>query len=109
MNTISRMVIAYIFPNLMLEKLAIFYPDQNNTNQEIKNNINKSDGYLITVIDLFSFSIDYDSSNIQNPLPDTSPTQSSDLFTFEVFYGSKRIFLPIELTYIMPEPGHISN
>ena len=70
-------------------------------NLKIKNTINRDAGFIITVIDLYSFSIPYNSSNIQNPLPDS--TSLSNSFLFDVFYGSKRVFIPIELTYIMPE------
>jgi hypothetical protein len=80
-------------------------PLQNIENQKIKSDINKPSGYLVTVIDEFSFSINYNSSNIQNPLPDPLAVPHFDIFVFQVFYGSKRLFLPIELTYIMPEPG----
>ena len=66
---------------------------QQSINEAIKNNINKTEGFLITVIDDYSFSIDYDSSAIQNPVART----------FDVYYGSKRIFMPIEFTFIMPE------
>lgn len=78
-------------------------------NQGIKKKINRSEGFLITVIDPFNFSIDCDTSNIQNPLPDPLAVPLLDIFVFDVFYGSKRIFLPIELTYIMPESGHNSE
>ena len=64
--------------------------------ETIVNNINRISGWIITVIDDFSFSIIYDTSTIQSPIL---------LLEFNVFYGSKRMFIPIELTYIMPEPG----
>ena len=63
-------------------------------NNKIVNDINRLSGWIITVIDAFSFSIIYDTSNIQSPLVNLE---------FNVFYGSKRMFIPIELTYIMPE------
>lgn len=85
---------------------VVTLPLQNEENQKIKTAINRTEGFLVTVIDAFNFSIAYDSSNIQNPLPDPLSIPSLDIFVFQVFYGSKRIFLPIELTYIMPEPGH---
>lgn len=77
--------------------------EQVKINQEIKRGINRLEGFIITVIDPYSFSINYDSSNIQNPLPDPLANHARDIFIFDVFYGSKRIFMPIELTYIMPE------
>ena len=64
--------------------------------ETIVNNINRISGWIITVIDDFSFSIIYDTSTIQSPI---------SLLEFNVFYGSKRMFIPIELTYIMPEPS----
>ena len=64
--------------------------------ETIVNNINRLSGWIITVIDDFSFSIIYDTSTIQSPI---------SLLEFNVYYGSKRMFIPIELTYIMPEPG----
>jgi hypothetical protein len=58
---------------------------------ELINNIN---GFVVTVIDAVSFSIILDTSNIQSPINN---------LVFNVFYGSKRMFIPIEITYIMPE------
>lgn len=63
----------------------------NYINNSVKNSINNADGFLITVIDSTTFYIDYNSSIIQNPIPNIK---------FDVYYGSKRIFIPIELTYI---------
>jgi hypothetical protein len=67
--------------------------DQKLINDTIKETINQVDGFLVNVIDDTSFSISYDTSEIQNPLPN---------IRFRVFFGSKRMFIPIELTYIMP-------
>jgi hypothetical protein len=67
--------------------------------KKIVSNINKLSGWIITVIDDFSFSIIYNTSSIQSPLLNLE---------VNVFYGSKRMFIPIELTYIMPEPGRES-
>ena len=77
----------YIDPVLVSEILI---------DETIVNNINRISGWIITVIDDFSFSIIYDTSTIQSPI---------SLLEFNVFYGSKRMFIPIELTYIMPEPS----
>ena len=77
----------YIDPVLVSEILI---------DETIVNNINRLSGWIITVIDDFSFSIIYDTSTIQSPI---------SLLEFNVYYGSKRMFIPIELTYIMPEPG----
>jgi hypothetical protein len=77
--------------------------EQVQINQRIKRDINREEGFIVTVIDPYSFSIDYDSSDIQNPLPDPLAIPKRDIFIFDVFYGSKRIFMPMELTYIMPE------
>ena len=62
-------------------------------NDKIKADINSNEGFLVTVIDDVTFSIDYDSSSIQNPIDSK----------FNVFYGSKRFFMPIEFTFITPE------
>lgn len=67
--------------------------DQVNIDNNITQQINRSAGFLVTVIDSSSFTIDLDTSNIQNPVPN---------IRFNVYYGSKRIFIPIELTYIQP-------
>jgi len=77
--------------------------EQDKVNKDIKNTINREEGFLITVIDQYNFSIPFDSSNIQNPLPDSLLNSSGSIFSFNVFYGSKRIFLPIELTYQLPD------
>lgn len=66
----------------------------NDINNGILNDINRESGFIITVIDPTNFSIAYDSSNIQSPTPNVR---------FRVFYGSKRLFVPLELTYIKPE------
>jgi hypothetical protein len=63
-------------------------------NDTIKNTINRKEGFLITVIDASNFSIPYDTSAISNPI---------NGLEVSVYYGSKRLFIPIELTYIMPE------
>ena len=67
--------------------------DQKLINDTIKETVNRKDGFLITVINTTSFTIAYDTSNIQNPIPN---------IRFQVFFGSKRMFIPVELTYIMP-------
>jgi hypothetical protein len=97
------------FSNFNVGDISPLLPIQNQINQDVKKNINDSEGHLITVIDPYSFSIDYDSSIIQNPLPDIILNPTRTVFIFDVFYGSKRIFLPIELTYIMPESGQDIN
>jgi hypothetical protein len=67
--------------------------DQTDINNAIKEKMNRSAGFLITVINDNNFSIDFDTSLIQNPLADP----------FDVYYGSKRLFIPLEITYINPE------
>jgi hypothetical protein len=67
--------------------------DQTDINNAIKEKMNRSAGFLITVIDDTNFSINFDTSLIQNPLADP----------FDVYYGSKRLFIPLEITYINPE------
>lgn len=81
------------FTNFKVGDVPAILVNQQRINNEIRDTINRASGFLITVIDDYNFSIDYDSSNIQNPVDE--PTT--------VFYGSKRIFLPLEITYIMPE------
>ena len=63
-------------------------------NQNIKNKINHINGHVITVITPKTFSIAVQSNGILNPIAG---------ITFDVFYGSKRMFIPIELIYIQPE------
>ena len=81
------------FSNFTVGDVSPLLIVQKSINENIKNNINKAEGFLITVIDDYNFSIDYDSSAIQNPV----------IRNFDVYYGSKRIFMPIEFTFIMPE------
>lgn len=92
------------FSNFDVGKVNPNLLEQDNINKKIKNTINQEEGFLVTVIDDYNFSIPFDSSNIQNPLPDPLVTPDQTIFSFNVFYGSKRIFLPMELTYIMSEP-----
>lgn len=80
----SNFDVGFVDP-LLVEQVQI--------NNVIKNTINRELGFLITVIDSTNFSINFDSSNIQNPLVD---------FKFDVFYDSKRFYIPFELTYINP-------
>ena len=63
-------------------------------NDNIVSGMNRTEGFLITVVNPTQFSIEFDTSLIQNPTAN---------IRFRVFFGSKRIFLPIELTYIMPQ------
>jgi hypothetical protein len=67
--------------------------EQDRLNQLVKSTINREEGFLITVVDANNFTIPFDSTIIQNPITD---------IRFRVFFGSKRIFIPMELTYIMP-------
>jgi len=69
-------------------------PQQKIINQNIKNEINRTSGYVITVITPTTFSIAFQSNGILNPIAN---------ITFDVFYGSKRMFVPMELIYIQPE------
>ena len=82
-------------------------PDQVAINQNILDGINREEGFLVTVIDNLNFSINFDSSLIQNPIPNTTdpPPVPPDALRIEVFYGSKRFFMPLEIQYVMPEPG----
>jgi len=66
---------------------------QTQLNNIIKNTVNRQNGFLITVVNSTNFSINYDTSAIQNPIADLK---------FDVFYDSKRFYMPVELTYINP-------
>ncbi len=81
------------FSDFQVGEVPAILSDQKLKNDTIRDTINRTAGFLITYIDDYNFSIDYDTSNIQNPI---------DRLT-DVYYGSKRIFLPLEITYIMPE------
>lgn len=74
--------------------------EQVQINNRIQNEINNVNGYIVTVIDNYNFSINLDTSLIQNPL---------DIFFTNVFFGSSRIFIPFEITYIMPQIEKILN
>lgn len=60
----------------------------------LKNIMNRETGFTVTVIDLNSFSIDYNTSSIINPI--TS-------LLFDVYYDSKRFYIPFEMEYIKPD------
>lgn len=68
--------------------------DQIIINNKIKSEINNVGGHLVTVIDPKNFSILVNSSQIQNPIAD---------LRVNVFYGAKRLFIPLEIIYINPE------
>lgn len=72
-------------PAVLVEQKAI--------NDTIKTTIISASGHLITKINTTTFTIPVDSSQIMNPLTTIKP---------KVFYGSKRIFLPMELIYLLP-------
>lgn len=78
--------------------------DQVQIDADIKEAINREEGWLITVVSpgplANSFTIPFDSSNIQSPITD---------IRFRCFFGSKRIFLPIEISYIMPQVDPDAN
>ena len=67
--------------------------EQYRLNQLVKETINREEGFLVTVIDAYNFTIPFDSTIIQNPIAN---------IRFRVYFGSKRFFIPMELTYIMP-------
>ena len=83
------------FSNFKSGILDPFLIQEKIIDENIVNNINSLNGFFIHVIDATSFSIVCDTSNIQSPITD---------LVFDVFYGSKRLIIPIEITYIMPEP-----
>jgi hypothetical protein len=68
--------------------------DQYQINTTIQSNINNVNGYTITVINNNCFSINLDTSLIQNPL---------NITFSNVYFGSSRVFIPMEITYIMPQ------
>jgi hypothetical protein len=71
----------------------------NAINTSIENSINDINGHLITIVSLNSFKILVDSSLIQSPVPN---------LRVNVFYGSKRTFIPIEIIYLQPEMDYNS-
>ena len=84
---------AVYFENFRTGYIDPLLTDQVIIDKNIKNEINRKQGFLITVVDATSFTINYDTSNIQNPVSN---------IRFNVYYGSKRMFIPFELTYIQP-------
>jgi hypothetical protein len=68
--------------------------DQLQINKNIQSNINNVNGYTITVINNNCFSINLDTSLIQNP---------RNITFSNVYFGSSRLFIPMEITYIMPQ------
>lgn len=88
---LSGYTVGYVDPNLV---------EQVQLNNKIKNDINNVNGYIINVIDNYNFSINLDTSLIQNPL---------DITFSNVYFGSSRIFIPMEITYIMPQIEKILN
>lgn len=81
------------FSEFDVTQLGIAFQQQNIINNAIKQTINRSEGHIITVINDTNFSIDYDTSAITSPIV--------GLYAW-VYYGSKRLFIPFEITYIMP-------
>lgn len=64
-----------------------------NIDDSLQKIINNKEGHIINVIDKCNFSINVDTSLIQNPL---------DSVFSNVYFGSSRIFIPIEIEYIQP-------
>jgi hypothetical protein len=60
----------------------------------LKNTINRESGFSITVIDSTKFSINYNTSGIVAPIGG---------LVFNVYYDSKRFYIPVELEYIKPD------
>lgn len=60
----------------------------------LKNIINREDGFTVTIISPTSFSIDYDTSSIISPITG---------LLFDVYYDSKRFYIPFEMDYIKPD------
>jgi hypothetical protein len=67
--------------------------NQKALNDELKTVINRDSGHLVDILTPTTFSIPVDSSLIQNPIAN---------LRVRVFFGSKRIFVPMELIYINP-------
>lgn len=82
------------FSNFNVGDLDPILVEQIKINNIIKNTINRPSGFIITVIDNTNFSINFDSSDIQNPIPG---------LLFDVYYDSKRFYIPFEVEYISPD------
>ena len=76
------------------KELNSILSEQISIDKNITEKINSINGYNISVLDDYSFSIDLDTSNTQNPL--------NSIFN-NVYFGSKRIFIPFEVEYIQPQ------
>jgi hypothetical protein len=74
--------------------------EQVQINNKIQQDINNVNGYVINIIDNNNFSINLDTSLIQNPL---------NIVFSNVYFGSSRIFIPMEITYIMPQIEKLSS
>jgi len=82
---INNFTYGYIDP-VLIEQIT-----QNNL---LAAKINSEDGYEATVISPTQFSITLDTSSIMAPLPATTK--------FNVFYDSKRVYIPMQIEYINP-------
>jgi hypothetical protein len=60
----------------------------------LKNIMNRESGFAVTVVNPTTFSINYDTSEIVDPIIG---------LVFDVYYDSKRFYIPFELEYIKPD------
>jgi hypothetical protein len=69
-------------------------PNQQLADDILKSGINNNNGHSITVLTPTTFTIPFATNTIQNPIVNPPKTN--------VYYGAKRIFIPMELIYIKP-------
>lgn len=69
-------------------------PNQQVSDDILKSGVNNINGHIITVLTPTTFTIPFATNTIQNPLVNLQKSN--------VYYGAKRIFIPMELIYIRP-------
>jgi hypothetical protein len=82
------------FSNFKVASVDPILVEENAINEALTNSVNRIEGWIISVIDSTSFSIELDMTTIQSPTADV---------VFDVYYGSKRMFIPLEITFIMAD------
>lgn len=82
------------FSNYETGKIDPVLVEETQIDNNIKNSINSINGFEISILDHYSFTINLDTALIQNPI---------EKVFYDVFFGSKRIFIPFEVEYIQPQ------